>query len=195
MEVKDLKPNQGNVDITNSRNKFPNVNARFQYLQDCDIRDFDFIILTEVLEHIPGYMEILEYISQNSKQSMQLLITVPNGIGPFEISQQPLYLMRKMGMNGFIWRVKRLLGKKEPYSQNYDTPHVNFFRIPPLKKDLRTLGMDFIEITNAYVFSSIIETYLPFLPLHSFSKIDNKLAQVIPPWLASGWLFRIGFKK
>lgn len=194
-EVLGIDVHQGNIDVTTSRNKLPNVTARFQFLQDCDIKDFDFIILTEVLEHISGYMEILEYISKNSNQNMHLLITVPNGIGPFEISQQPLYLMRKMGMNGFIWKVKRLLGKKEPYSQNYDTPHVNFFRIPRLKKELNKLGMDFLEITNAYVFSSIIETYLPFVPLHSFSRIDNKLAQSLPHGLASGWLFRIGFKK
>jgi hypothetical protein len=41
----------------------------------------------------------------------------------------------------------------------------------------------------------IIETYLPFIPLRSISKADNKVAGVLPPALASGWYFRIGFTK
>jgi SAM-dependent methyltransferase len=185
---------QGNLDIAASRNKFPNVKFRFQYLPECDIEDFDFIILTEVLEHIPDYMQVLEYIGKRGKRSMQFLLTIPNGWGPFEISQQPLYLMRKMGLDGFIWKVKRLLGKKEPYSQNYETPHVNFFRISKLKRELDSVGLKIAEVKNAYIFSPIIETYLPFVAIEKFSRLDNRLAQRLPSALVSGWYFRIIFK-
>lgn len=182
---------QPTLDIAIDANTFDNVKFKFEYLQDCPIADYDYIILTEVLEHIGGYHEILEYIAQNSKKEMQLLITIPNGYGPFEISQQPLYLMRKMGLNGFILKVKRLLGKKEPYSQNYETPHVNFFSIRRLKKELKTYGMKISEVKKAYVFAPIIETYLPFIPLKTISKIDNKLAALLPTFMSSGFYFRI----
>jgi hypothetical protein len=135
--------------------------------------------------------DILDYIGKNGKQTMELQITVPNGFGPFEIGMQPLYLMRKMGLNGFIWKVKKLLGKKEPYSQNYDTPHVNFFTVSRMKREVQNYGMEVFEVKNAYFIAPILETYLPFIPLKTISKIDNAIAQVLPNFLASGHYYRI----
>lgn len=190
-EILGIDIHQPTLDIAIDANRFDNVKFRFEYLQDCPIATYDFIILTEVLEHIDAYHEILEYIARNSKKEMKLLITVPNGFGPFEISQQPLYLMRKIGLNGFILKVKRLLGKKEPYSQNYETPHVNFFTIGRLRKDLKQYGMKITAIKKAYVFAPIIETYLPFIPLKTIAKLDNKLASVLPYFMSSGFYFKI----
>jgi hypothetical protein len=104
---------------------------------------------------------------------------------------QPLYLMRRWGMNGFIWKVKNLLGKKEPYSQNYDTPHVNFFTIPRLRKELNAYRMRIAEIKEAYILAPVIETYLPFIPLKGIARVDNKIAAAAPAWLSSGWYFNI----
>ena len=190
-EVVGIDMHQGNLDVSISRNSLPNVRFAFSYLQDYPIQEFDFIILTEVLEHIPNYEEIFDYIAKNANANMQLLITIPNGRGPFEIAMQPLYLMRRMGLNGFIWKVKKLLGKKEPYSQNYETPHVNFFTIPRLHRELSGYGMNIKAIRAAYVFAPIIETYLPFVPLTTLSRLDNRLAQAGPKWLSSGWYFDI----
>jgi SAM-dependent methyltransferase len=186
---------QPTLDIAIAANTLPNVTFHFQYLQDCPLNGQKFIILTEVLEHIDIYPEILKYIADHGDKDMQLLITVPNGWGPFEIAMQPLYLMRKMGLNGFILKVKRILGKKEPYSQNYETPHVNFFTVPRMKRELAPLGMEVLEVKKAYFLAPIIETYLPFIPLKSIAKIDQAIANVLPLWLASGFYFRIGFKK
>jgi 2-polyprenyl-3-methyl-5-hydroxy-6-metoxy-1,4-benzoquinol methylase len=190
-EVTGIDVHQGNLDITASRNKFDNLTLKFQYFEKGEIKDFDYIILTEVLEHIPNYTEILEYAAKNGKKGMQLLITVPNGYGPFEIGMQPLYLMRKMGLNGFIWKVKKLLGKKEPYSQNYDTPHVNFFTVSRLRRELKDMGMQIVEVKNAYFLAPVFETYLPFIPLKSFAKFDNWLASKLPHFMASGHYYRI----
>jgi SAM-dependent methyltransferase len=190
-EILGIDIHQPTLDIAIDANTFSNVKFRYEYLQDCPIADYDFIILTEVLEHIGAYTEILEYIARNSKKDMKLLITVPNGYGPFEISQQPLYLLRKVGLNGFILKVKRLLGKKEPYSQNYETPHVNFFTISRLRKELKKFDLKITEVKKAYVFAPIIETYLPFIPLKKISKIDNKLASALPHFMSSGFYYKI----
>ncbi len=186
---------QPTLDIAIAANKLNNVEFKFEYLQDSPLKGKKFIILTEVLEHIDIYPEILKYIADNADKDMQLLITVPNGRGPFEIAMQPLYLMRKMGLNNFILKVKRVLGKKEPYSQNYETPHVNFFTVSRMKRELKPMGMIVSEVKKAYVFAPIIETYLPFIPLKAIAKIDQKLANVLPKWMASGFYFRIEFSK
>jgi SAM-dependent methyltransferase len=190
-QVVGIDVHQGNLDISEKRNKFPNVSFKFQYFQECDISSFDYIILTEVLEHIPNYQEIFSHAAKNGSQNFELQITIPNGFGPFEASMQPLYLMRRMGMNNFIWKVKKLFGKKEPYSQNYDTPHVNFFTIPRLRKELKAYGLEITEVKKAYCLSPIVETYLPFIPLKTFSKVDNAVTQVLPSFLSSGWYFKI----
>ncbi len=190
-QIVGIDVHQGNLDISKSRNAFPNVSFKFQYFQECDIASFDFIILTEVLEHIPNYPELFEHAGKHAKKNFELQITIPNGYGPFEAAMQPLYLMRRMGLNNFIWKVKRLLGKKEPYSQNYDTPHVNFFTIPRLRRELKTYGLKITEIKKAYCLSPIIETYLPFIPLKTFSKIDHAITQALPAFLSSGWYFKI----
>jgi hypothetical protein len=52
-----------------------------------------------------------------------------------------------------------------------------------------------LEVKKAYFLAPIIETYLPFIPLKTIAKIDQKLANVLPTFLASGFYFRIGFKK
>lgn len=192
--IKGIDVHQGNLDISESRNKFDNVTFSFKYFQDTQIKDDDYIIFTEVLEHIPNYSEIFEHASKNMKQSAKLLITIPNGYGPFEWAMTPLYIMRKWGMNDFIWKVKNFLGKKEPYSQNYDTPHVNFFTISRLVNELSPYNLQIEKVKNAYFIAPIIETYLPFIPLHFIAKIDNALAQVLPNFLASGWYLIISKK-
>lgn len=194
-EIVGIDIHQGNIDISNNRNPFDNVIVKFESIFDCPIEHFDYIILTEVLEHISFYKEVLEYISTHAKKSMQLLLTVPNGYGPFEIAMQPLYLMRKIGLDKFIKKIKKIVGKKEPYSQNYDTPHVNFFTVSRLKKELRHYNMEVLQVKNAYVFSPIIETYLPFIPIKKFSRIDNKLAGLLPNFFASGHYYQIAIEK
>ena len=189
--VKGIDIHDGNVSISQKKNTLENVSIIFESIFDCPIESFDFIILTEVLEHISFYKDVLKYLADHGKPSFELQITVPNGYGPFEIAMQPLYLMRKMGMNRFIDKVKHLLGKKEPYSTNYETPHVNFFTVRRLKRELKSVGLEVIEVKKAYVLSPIIETYLPFIPIKGFSKLDNRIAQFLPRQLASGHYYRI----
>lgn len=190
-EIKGIDIHQGNVSISRANNPFKNVSIEYESIFDCDVSPYDFIILTEVLEHISFYKQVLLYLSKQMKEDAELQITVPNGYGPFEIAMQPLYLMRKLRMDGFINRIKRVLGKKEPYSCNYETPHVNFFTVRRLKRELQSLGLEVIEVRKAYVLSPIIETYLPFIPIRRFSRIDNMLAQWLPHWMASGHYYRI----
>jgi hypothetical protein len=55
--------------------------------------------------------------------------------------------------------------------------------------------MEVLEVKKAYFLAPIIETYLPFIPLKGIAKVDQAIANVLPRWLASGFYFRIGFKK
>jgi len=63
-EVVGIDMYQPNIDLVNQRNTLPNVRVTFSRLSDFDVANYDFIIFTEVLEHIPGYREILEDLSK-----------------------------------------------------------------------------------------------------------------------------------
>ncbi|MFN0031873.1 MAG: class I SAM-dependent methyltransferase [Flavobacteriales bacterium] len=183
---------QPNIDLVNSRNTFSNVSVTFSRLGDFDVAPFDFIIFTEVLEHIPGYKEILRDLAARMKADAIVLITIPNGRGPFEMAMKPLYLMRKLGLNGFIGKVKKLLGKKEPYALNQEIdPHVNFFTRRQIETDAHELEFELSTIEKAFVFSPILETYTPFISLHRIAHADNRLAQRLPLWCASGWYYSL----
>ena len=184
--------NNDNILVCEERNTFDNVKLIHKDLTLFDIAEYDYLILTEVLEHIPDYQPILDYIGMNLKTEGKLILTIPNGFGMFEFSQVPMYFLRKIGLNGFIGKVKKLVGKKEPYATNQEEdPHVNFFTIRSFKKALEKAGMKITNHEGAYVFASIFETYLPFVPLAGIAKIDNKLAQILPKFMTSGWLFTI----
>jgi SAM-dependent methyltransferase len=188
--------NGPNIKVCEERNTFSNAQFYHGDLNTYDLQKFDFLILTEVLEHIPNYDPTLQYLANNMNDKAQVLITIPNGWGPFEICMWPLYFLRKIGLNGFIRKVKDLLGKKEPYATNQEEdPHVNFFTIVSFKRAMDRNGLRVVAIEKAYVFSPIIETYLPFVSLKRFSKFDNWLAGILPKFLASGWFFAVEKKK
>lgn len=191
-EVLGIDLDEPNVAVTRQRNDRPNVRIELAYLQDVDVRGFDFIVFTEVLEHIPNYREVLTDLVRRMDATAQILITIPNGWGPFEISQWPMYGLRKIGLNGFIRKVKDLVGKKEPYATNQEeTPHVNFFTQGQLAADCARLGLRVAQFEKAFVLSPVFETYLPFVSLQRLAPLDNRLAQHLPRALASGWYLRL----
>jgi SAM-dependent methyltransferase len=191
-EVIGIDMYQPNIDEVNSKNILSNVKVIFSRLNEFDISEFDFIVFTEVLEHIPGYRSILEDLSQRMKSDAQILITIPNGRGPFELAMQPLYFMRRIGLNGFIGKVKKLLGKKEPYALNQEIdPHVNFFTRTQIRKDCDQFGFEILSFEPAFVISPIMETYTPFISLKRIALFDNKMAHRMPLWLSSGWYYRL----
>lgn len=191
-EVLGIDVHNPTLDIARQHNQLPNVKFRYAQLEACDISHFDILIMTEVLEHIAPYHKILAYMGRNMRPDALLLLTIPNGRGPFEISQIPVYMLRRLGLNVWVSRVKQWLGKVEPYSQNYDTPHVNFFTRSGIIRELRHHGLEIREIHNAFVFLPIIETYLPGLKMPpAMILFDANLARCLPAALVSGWYFLV----
>jgi hypothetical protein len=102
-----------------------------------------------------------------------------------------MYWLRKLGLNGLIRQVKKLVGKKEPYAENQEeAPHVNFFTQRQLNRDADAIGFEIASFEKAFVFSPVFETYLPFISLKRIAYHDNRLAQALPRSCASGWYLR-----
>jgi hypothetical protein len=63
-----------------------------------------------------------------------------------------------------------------------------------MQRSCDKFGLKVSKVDKAYVLAPIIETYLPFIPLKTISKIDQKLAKVMPMFMTSGFYFTIEHK-
>lgn len=76
---------------------------------------FDFIICTEVLEHVPGFKTAIKEIERVLKPGGSFIVTIPNTLNPAEILHQIKHLIF-------------FIIKREPIT------HINLFFMPNVKK-------------------------------------------------------------
>jgi len=130
---------------------FPNLT--FCLVGNLDLaRRFDAAIASEVLEHVERPEEFLAYLNDRLVPGGWLILTTPNGYGPFEMSQIAETGLWSLGILGGLRRAKRGLTGKGAGPAADDTlalsPHVNFFA----RKDVERL------LTNA---GFSVEAYSP----------------------------------
>jgi 2-polyprenyl-3-methyl-5-hydroxy-6-metoxy-1,4-benzoquinol methylase len=85
-EVTAVEPQSGSVAFgrfQNSRVEF--VEARYESYQ-AD-RKFDIVVLSDVLEHVTDPADLLHQATELLKPDGEVLISIPNGHGPYEIEQ------------------------------------------------------------------------------------------------------------
>ncbi len=119
---------------------------------------FDFVICTEVLEHVPNFKKAIYEIKRVLRPNGDFVITVPNSLNPAEILHQLKHLIF-------------YLLKGEPFT------HINLFFLPTFKnhfswaKETKTLSLHFI---------------LPFLPKkyinHALIEADIYLGKILKPF-------------
>lgn len=118
---------------------------------------FDFVICTEVLEHVPDFRVAIEEIERVLKPGGQFVITTPNTLNPAEILHQCKHL---------IFYVL----KNDPIT------HINIFFLITIKKYFQWAKK--LKITSLHF-------VLPFLPKkfvrHEFIDIDLKAGDMLRP--------------
>ena len=70
-----------------------------------------------------------------------------------------------------------------------------YFSVARLKKEVIDFGLEVFAVKKVYVFSPLISSVFPKLPLRLFSKVDHFLAQLLPNWLVSSHYYRIRKKR
>lgn len=161
---------------------------------------FDVVICSEVLEHLPDPLALLRTISQVVKDEGLVLVTTPNGYGPFEVEN---YVLRKTRLLEFLVRCKRLIpGKLFPEAsrddrsmamsatENKSSLHVHFFRREPLLLLFERAGFKCLEFRNSTVLGGSLSNAL----LRRWPRLlrwNARLADHVPYFLASGWYFSL----
>ncbi|RCK53096.1 hypothetical protein TH44_02480 [Thalassospira xiamenensis] len=194
-----------NIEYANS--KFSDDNLTFSCIDArellLDKKEFDVIVLADILEHLSSPQDILDTAMDLLAPNGRVVITVPNGKGPFEIESA---ISKAPWLGPALIRVTDLIvsfldkyivkkawtsyanrtPKDLPY--NIDNGHVQFFAKSEIIDIIKKSGLEIDTMRNLSFLSGPFTNYF-FAPSKRFCKWNTDVADVLPHWLASAWYF------
>lgn len=192
-DVKAIDIDADSIEILTARNTFANLTAEVLPMEEERIEDFDAVVLTEVLEHVPDAGSFLADLCRRLKDDSVLILTVPNGLGVSELFFRPAYWLKSRGRGyGLIRLVRRLLGTRELTTANFNTPHLHFFTLARLRRHFRENNIFPERFYRIFLLWTLLESlfsarWLPEAP----ARLDYSLSRRLPARLSSTWLFRL----
>lgn len=189
--VQAIDVHQPSVAAAQERNPFPNLQFRHAAVSEIDLREFDVIILTEVLEHVTAYREMLGGIHAAMKPGAKLILTVPNGWGLAELLCRPSYALKETKAGARMVRaIKKMLGTKDVTTANEHTPHVNFFTLGALDRLFSELRFRLLAFHRCFVTWIFWETLFSERGLpDARAEKDFVRSQKASPALCGFWAF------
>jgi SAM-dependent methyltransferase len=156
---------------------------------------FDIVIASEVIEHVGDPMDFLLELRARLADDGRLVITLPNGYGPFELMALTECLLNLSGLQAVLRRLKyALLGKSvAPAPAERDTlavsPHVNFFSFREISTLCETAGFAVTRSANrcilcGYILDDVIRG-------RTLLELNASLADRLPSWCVSDWMIEM----
>lgn len=118
-------------------------------LKSLEKRHFDFVIASEVVEHVDASDFVLKDIAALVKPDGHLFVTVPNGYGSYEITVMIYRLLARP----IVSRLVKSKKGDEAQSTLSLSPHVAFYTYPTLISGFKCAGL-------------VVESYLPIVLSH-----------------------------
>ena len=148
------------IETVRRRSTFPSLEALHKPFEDMSLSDFDTIILTEVLEHVPDCEAMLSRICTGMRPGSRLVLTVPNGWSSAELLCRPSYALKRAPFGAAIVKlVKRLLRTRDLTTANEQTPHVHFFTLPRMEDMFDRHGLSVAVFHRYFVSWLLRETF------------------------------------
>lgn len=186
--------------IEYARRQTPLPNARFlcQNLSELPADErFEAIVLSDVLEHVDDPAWLCSESMKHLTADGQVLISIPNGYGPYEVEQR---FLKRTRIDEAITRSIRAIGRvlRRPSSMagrpvggpayNYDSGHVQFFHLRDFRRLLDDVGLEVVERGNGALFGGSLSmlTLGRFRPIVSASL---RLADFLPMRWVTTWYF------
>jgi len=182
------------IEWAKERNPFPNVKFCVKSAEELVASGelFDFIICSEVLEHLQAPEILVQVLYRSLKHDGRLIVTVPNGNGPREtFVTKPILRLR--ARNNWLWKmvskIKNYLGYSgttvQSAADNLD--HVQFFS----REDLRNLSLSNNFKITEFGKANFVEDVFPFSLLTKrftfLQKLDCRIADILPPSFTGGF--------
>jgi len=140
---------------------------------------YDVIVASEVMEHVLDPDALLDNIVRHLSPDGLVIITTPNGFGPWELSNyaRPHHVMRRWN-----W-LRRALGKA-PYAAGTGPDHCQHYTRGRLLAMFQRHGLDVQRFMNSDFMLTISKHMRRHPTLGAF---DADFANLVPHWMASGW--------
>jgi SAM-dependent methyltransferase len=164
---------------------------------------FDAVVFADVLEHVDDPGRLLVQGRGLLRGDGRVLVTVPNGHGPFEIESR---LSRLPGFGGAsLWAVDRLVAVLNRYvfpqawnevvvptdlPYNAESGHIQFFTLAALQRAAGQARLVPVRKAGLSWLSGPYTNYL-FAPSRLFCAVNTRLADVLPFWMLSAWFFEL----
>lgn len=158
-------------------------------------RRFHAIIASEVLEHVDDPAGALRRFRDALHPGGVVLVTVPNGYGPWEIGQalSPRraagWLARKTGLHGPLKRrlgVRREEKDAETSTFNFESPHLQHFTLGRFRAMADAAGYDIVRRGHS---DGPLTFFSGARRVTALARFDCRVVDRLPHWLASGWYF------
>jgi len=139
-------------------------------------RRYDVIIASEVFEHVLEPSALAENLARHMDPGARLIVTTPNGYGPWEMVNSLRLIPRR-------WNWLRKIAGKPPHDGG-GREHEQRYTRERLEQIIIAAGMDRV----AFAKSDFIFTTVRALRRHRVTgTLDTMLADVLPDWAVSGW--------
>jgi SAM-dependent methyltransferase len=146
-----------------------------------DGKAYDIVIASEVFEHVLDPSKLAANIVKRMMEDSLLIVTTPNGYGPWEIKNR-FDIRTYLRKSNYL---RRLLNKPL-YTNGSGVDHCQFYTKVRLERLFSKFSLSLIRFASSDSFLTIF----PSLRRNAFlGNIDIRLADVLPHWLASGWYF------
>lgn len=182
---------EASIEHARSSHIAPNLSFGNEYDPDSEEK-YGMIIASEVIEHVEAPDEFLRSLRRKLADTGRLVLTLPNGYGPFEWAAVAEAFLKSVGVYSMLRKLKGSIvaGESVPSVDPVTlalSPHINFF--------------SYSAITSLLIQSGfIIERYSPrtFLCGFGFDQIiqgekllnwNCRIADRLPPFASSDWMF------
>lgn len=179
------------VDFANTAHGLPNLTFGLNEAAAL-AAPFDMIIASEVIEHVDEPGGLLLYFHDMLEEDGVIVLTMPNGRGPFEMTAFGESLLYIVGVHRVMyWVAGTLLGRRVSRKTQADTlavsPHVNFFSWKRITGLMRAAGFTIAEFRS--------RTFVCGLGFHQMlftegsRRWNARVADKLPAFMTSGWMF------
>jgi 2-polyprenyl-3-methyl-5-hydroxy-6-metoxy-1,4-benzoquinol methylase len=163
-----------------------------------DQEGFDVVVFADVLEHVEAPAEFLVQARKLLKSGGRILVTIPNGFGPFEfecaLSRLPYFgptslwlisALKKLMLGRFG---SRAVSSQIPY--NHESGHVQFFSFRVFMALVLSSGLTEVSTRNLSFWCGPYTNHV-LGKSRAFCRINNWIADKLPRTCVSGWFFEL----
>jgi len=149
------------------------------------------IIASEVIEHVESPEAFLSATGEHLAPDGRLIVTTPNGYGPFELASFIEVLLRASGLFGLLRAGKRALagggGRTRPRDTLAASPHLSFFSYGQILDVFARSGFEVERyrprtLLCGFGFDSLVRAF-------ALGDWNARVADALSPYWVSDWMF------